>query len=77
MSIKAYIFVEVEQGSTRKIAKKLCTLSEVEEAHSVSGPYDIIALIEVENLTSLANLLTNKVYTINGVKRTLSNIIVD
>jgi DNA-binding Lrp family transcriptional regulator len=77
MSLRAYIFIEAEQGKTWNIAKELRVLSQVKEAHGVSGPYDVIALVETDNLRALGDLLAKKVFSIAGVKRTLSNIIVD
>ncbi len=77
MSLQAYIFIEAEQGSTWDIAQALRQLPQVKQAHCVSGPYDVITLLEVDNLRGLADFLTEKVYPIGGVKRTLSNIIVD
>ncbi len=77
MSLQAYVFIEAEQGKTWQIAQDLRQLPQVKEAHCVSGPYDVISLMEVESLRALANLLTDKVYTMAGVRRTLSNIIVD
>jgi DNA-binding Lrp family transcriptional regulator len=77
MSLQAYIFFEAEQGKSWHIAKELRQIPQVKEAHCVSGPYDVIALVDTENLRTLGNLLTEKIYPIAGVRRTLSNIIVD
>jgi DNA-binding Lrp family transcriptional regulator len=77
VSLQSYVFIEAEQGKTWQIAEELRGLTQVKEAHCVSGPYDVIALVETENLRALASLLADRVYTIAGVKRTLSNIIVD
>ncbi len=77
METFVYIFIEAEQTETWKITQELKKYSEVVEAHCVSGPYDIIVQLKVPDIKSLSEFLNSSVYPISGVRRTLSNIVVD
>ncbi len=77
MGVMVFVFIETSQEKTWDVARQLRGLSQIKEVHCVSGPYDIIARIEVASLRELADVLTANVYSIPGVKRTLSNIVVD
>jgi hypothetical protein len=38
----------------------------------VTGPYDIIAVIEAESLNEIGDLVTSKVHPIAGISRTVT-----
>jgi DNA-binding Lrp family transcriptional regulator len=44
----------------------------VTSAEAVTGPYDVIALVEARNLDELGRLVVGKVQAIQGVTRTLT-----
>ena len=46
MATKAYLLVETAVGKTRDVASALRGLEAVESVDVVTGPYDIIALIQ-------------------------------
>ena len=48
MSKKAYLLIESEPGSTSQLISDLASVKEVVAVEFVSGPYDFIAEIEVE-----------------------------
>jgi len=39
---------------------------------AVTGPYDIIAVVNAADLNAVGELVTNKVHTISGVLRTVT-----
>ena len=75
MAIEAYILVKVDTGKTMQVADALARLKGVRSAHSVTGPYDIIAAIEVTDLDHLGSL-TSDVHSITGIQRTTTCIAV-
>jgi len=75
--VRAYIHVKVEPGKVLDVVKQLKALPEVKEAHSVTGPYDVIAKIEVANTKSLTDFLITRIHKISGVRDTMTSIILD
>ncbi|MBM4389271.1 MAG: Lrp/AsnC ligand binding domain-containing protein [Deltaproteobacteria bacterium] len=77
MSVKAYVLIEGAAGHVHKILEKLKAIPEIKTADAVTGQYDIIALIEGDDLNTLAKVSYSKIQMIEGVLRTITcNIIV-
>ncbi|MDH5815965.1 MAG: Lrp/AsnC ligand binding domain-containing protein [Candidatus Nezhaarchaeota archaeon] len=75
--VEAYIHIRVEPGKVPLVVNQLKMLPEVKEAHSVTGPYDVIAKIEVANTKTLTAFLINKIHKIDGIRDTMTSIILD
>ena len=50
MSARAYILIEGAAGTSPGILKKLSSIDGVNTAHAVTGQYDLIALVEGEDV---------------------------
>lgn len=72
MAAKAYILIETAVGKTRDVAKSLAGLQGMQAVDAVTGPYDIIAVVEASDLNAVGALVTDKVHTISGVLRTVT-----
>ena len=77
MSIAAYLFVESTQGKAGAIAQAIRELEGVKGAHLVTGPHDVIVLVEVADMSVLGELALSRIQSIPGVVRTLTNVVVD
>ncbi len=77
MAIKGYLLVETAIGKTRDVATTLRTVDGIESADVVTGPFDIIAVINVEDFTKVGMLVTEEVHTIPGIVRATSYPVVD
>lgn len=77
MAVSAYIFVEVTQGKAMDICTRIAGIKGVKEAHSVTGPYDIIARVEGDDVGMLGEFIVSEIQSVPGVLRTLTNIIVE
>ncbi|MEI6633270.1 MAG: Lrp/AsnC ligand binding domain-containing protein [Chlamydiota bacterium] len=77
MAVSAYIFVEVTQGKALEIRDQISAINGVMEAHSVTGPYDIIARVEGDDVGVLGEFIVSRIQNVPGVQRTLTNIIVE
>ena len=75
--VEAYIHIRVEAGKGPEVIKQLRSLPEVKEVHPITGPYDIIAKIEVANTKALMELLVTKMHKIDGIRDTTTSIILD
>jgi DNA-binding Lrp family transcriptional regulator len=58
-----------------KVVDELVKMPEVLDVYEVTGEFDIVTLISTENLSSFRNFLKNKVLKIDGIKSTVTSII--
>ena len=72
MAAKAFVLVETVVGRTKKVNSALKQLEGVKSVDPVTGPYDIIAVIEGESLTDIGDLITSKIHPIPGISRTVT-----
>jgi len=77
MSVSAYIFIECEHGKSIEAANKISKIAGVREAHTVTGPYDIIVCVNASNFKVLGDVVIKKIQGVSGVKKTLTNVIVE
>ena len=72
MATRAYILVDTAVGKSKDVATSLKTLSGVDAVDTVTGPYDIIAVVNAPDLSAIGDLVTSQIHTVNGVRRTLT-----
>jgi len=72
MVTKAFVLIETAVGRTKKIVSALKELEGVKSVDPVTGPYDVIAVIERENLTDIGDLVTSKIQPVPGISRTVT-----
>lgn len=77
MSVQAYVFIECEHAKSREVCEKLLKIGGVKEARVVTGPYDLIALVEASNFQVLGNVVISKIQAISHVKKTMTNVILE
>jgi len=72
MATKAYILIETAVGKSRDVASGLRKLSDVETVDPVTGPYDIIAVVNAPDLNAVGDMVTSEIHTIGGIIRTVT-----
>jgi DNA-binding Lrp family transcriptional regulator len=72
MVTKAYILIETAVGRSRIVSSELRGLPGVETVDSVTGPYDIIAVVAADDLNAVGDLVTSRIHTIEGIIRTVT-----
>ena len=72
MSAKAFVLIETAVGKTKDVIAVLHRTPGVKSVDAVTGPYDIIAVVEEDDLNAVGNLVTTKVHPIEGVTRTVT-----
>ena len=72
MSTKAYVLIETAVGKTREVAAALRNLPGIQSADVVTGPYDIIAIVEGTDLGSIGDMVTGQVHVIGGIARSVT-----
>lgn len=76
MVVKAYVLVQAQLGRSRSVAKSIAKARGVKMVHAVTGVYDVIAYLELSDMTSLSEFVIKKVQTVKGVERTHTAIVV-
>lgn len=72
MAAKAFILIETAVGKSREVATLLNQLEGVRSVDTVTGPYDIIAIVEGESLNEIGDLITGKIHPVPGINRTVT-----
>ena len=72
MATKAYVLIETAVGKTRDVVDTLQGLEGIVSVDVVTGPYDIIMVMEAADLGSIGDMVTHRVHTIGGIQRTVT-----
>jgi DNA-binding Lrp family transcriptional regulator len=76
MVVKAYVLVQAELGRARAVAKAVTNVRGVKMVHAVTGVYDVIAYLELSNMTALSEVVVKKIQSVKGVERTHTAIVI-
>jgi DNA-binding Lrp family transcriptional regulator len=76
MSVKAYILANVEVGLGADVIEALSAIEGVKSVHNVTGPYDVIAFVEVSDTDALGELVITKIQLIDGIDYTLTCVVI-
>ena len=68
--INAIILLNCEGPKINNIAETLADMNEISEVYSVAGRYDLVAICRVKETEKLANIVTNRLSTIDGIQST-------
>ena len=72
MDAKAFVLIETAVGKNRGVVTAIGKLKGVTSVDAVTGPYDVIAVIEGATLNEIGDLVTGKIHPIPGVSRTVT-----
>lgn len=68
--ITSIILLNTKRDKVNKVAEQLTDIDGVSEVYSVTGKYDLVAIIRVKTNDELADLVTNNLVKIDGIERT-------
>ena len=67
--IAAVILIEAVPTRVAELAEQLVEIKGVAEAYSVTGEYDLVAMVRVKAHEDLANVVTHGIAQLDGVQR--------
>ncbi|SHE27297.1 transcriptional regulator, AsnC family [Ferrithrix thermotolerans DSM 19514] len=70
--MQAYVLIQTDLGRVTDILRKVKEIATVTRADSVTGPYDIIALLEAPSVEEIGREVVESIQVIDGVTRTLT-----
>jgi len=68
--VTSIILINTERPMINEVAEQLAEIDEISEVYSVSGHYDLIAIIRVSTNDDLAHLVTKKLRNIKAIMKT-------
>ena len=69
---KAFVLVETAMGRAKEVDAGFRHIEGVKSVDTVTGPYDVIAVVEAETLNELGDFVTEKIHTVAGISRTVT-----
>jgi DNA-binding Lrp family transcriptional regulator len=72
MTTRAYVLIEATIGKGREVAAALKNVKPVTDSYLITGPYDVIAVVQGESADDINTIVTNQVHTIAGIARTVT-----
>jgi DNA-binding Lrp family transcriptional regulator len=71
--MEAYIFLQVQVGADKQVARKVADLPGVTSVNVVTGPYDLVVRAEADSLDELGKRTLRPMSEIGGIIRTLTS----
>jgi DNA-binding Lrp family transcriptional regulator len=72
--IQAFLHVSCEPGSIAKMGPVLADLNGVAELYTTTGSLDFIAVVQVADVGVLADLITEGIATVPGIRHTETHV---
>ena len=68
--VSAVVLINVQRGQVNETAQSLLEIEGVAEVYSVTGEYDLVALLRLHKYEDLAEVVTNRMVQLSGITRT-------
>ena len=72
MRAKAFVLINLAAGVARDVYSRIAAMQHVEVVHAVSGPYDMIAVVDGSTFNEIGRFVIEKLQTIPGVQSTIT-----
>ena len=72
MATRAYILIETAVGKTADVAEALKEIVMMKAVDTVTGPFDIIAVVEADDLLSIGDLISDGMHSVPGIVKTVT-----
>ncbi|MCD6289698.1 MAG: Lrp/AsnC ligand binding domain-containing protein [Anaerolineae bacterium] len=67
--VTAITLLTVERDKVNEVAEQLAAMEGISEVYSIAGRYDLAAIIRVKNNDDLADIVTERVRSVEGIIR--------
>ena len=76
MSAKAFVLIETVVGRSKEVVAAVSKLKGAVSVDTVTGPYDVIAVIQGETLNDIGDIVTGKIHPVAGIARTVTCLVI-
>ena len=73
--IVAFVHIFVESPRLDEVVRALQRIPNIEELSDVTGEFDVVSVVSAKDLEEFRDVLKNKIMKIDGVKSTVSSIV--
>ena len=77
MAAKAFVLIETTVGRSGEVAAALKQVAGTKSVDMVTGPYDVIAVVEAKTLGNIGDIVTGKIHPIAGISRTVTCLAIE
>ena len=68
--ISALVLINAQRGQVNETAQSLLEIDGVAEVYSVTGEYDLVAMLRLREYEDLADVVTNRMVQLPGILKT-------
>jgi DNA-binding Lrp family transcriptional regulator len=68
--VTSIILINTARKKINNVAEELADIEGISEVYSVSGKYDLIAIVRAKSNDDLADLVTTKMLNMKGIEKT-------
>lgn len=68
--VSAIVLINAQRNEINETAERLLEIDGVSEVYSVTGEYDLVALLRFQHYEDLADVVTKKIRNIPGITKT-------
>ena len=72
--VKAYVLIEMSAGHSRHLVSTLKERQVVSDVDRVTGPFDVIVVLEAPDLNQISDIISREIHTLEGVVRTTTSV---
>jgi DNA-binding Lrp family transcriptional regulator len=72
MAVTAYLLIQTEVGKAAYVVEAIREIDGVVSADDVTGPHDVIVIIEADSIDDLGKMVVSKIQAVEGITRTLT-----
>lgn len=72
---KAYVLMRVKRGKVMDVKNELSGVKGVAEVNLVSGRYDAVVRLECEKLSTITEIVMNRIHKTDGIERSETLIV--
>ncbi len=73
---QAFILIEAAPKKGRSACARIAKIPGVQSAHLITGPYDIIALVEAPDPQAIGSVVMGKIHAVDEVGKTITCVVV-
>ncbi|MBT3943026.1 MAG: Lrp/AsnC ligand binding domain-containing protein [Chloroflexi bacterium] len=71
-NVRAYLLIEASAGEGNNVLETVRAMPATVQADRVTGPYDVVAVLESSDLDQLGSIIHDEVQAVPGITRTMS-----
>ena len=70
--LRSYVLIQTETGRATDVTRAIRDVPGVISTETVTGPYDVVVLIEAADVDALGRLVVTAIQSVEGIVRTLT-----